>query len=103
MKNAIWLRYISLLEGTSWLLLLFVAMPLKYMAGNPLPVKFVGMGHGVLFIALVAFIMMALDNRVISKKLGIKVFIASLIPFGSFIIDKQINEALKESGCLEKI
>ncbi len=44
------LRVVGLLEGLSFLLLLFIAMPMKYMFDNPVLVKYVGMGHGVLFI-----------------------------------------------------
>lgn len=44
------LRLIGLIEGISFLLLLFIAMPVKYMMDNPVLVKYVGMGHGVLFI-----------------------------------------------------
>ncbi|MBP8064293.1 MAG: DUF3817 domain-containing protein, partial [Acinetobacter sp.] len=48
------LRFVGLLEGLSFLLLLFIAMPVKYMLGNPILVKYVGMGHGVLFVAFLA-------------------------------------------------
>lgn len=44
------LRLVGLLEGISFLLLLFIAMPVKYMMDNPILVKYVGMGHGVLFV-----------------------------------------------------
>ena len=44
------LRLVGLIEGISFLLLLFIAMPVKYMMDNPVLVKYVGMGHGVLFI-----------------------------------------------------
>lgn len=44
------LRLVGLIEGISFLLLLFIAMPVKYMMDNPVLVKYIGMGHGVLFI-----------------------------------------------------
>ena len=44
------LRLVGLLEGISFLLLLFIAMPVKYMMDNPILVKYIGMGHGVLFV-----------------------------------------------------
>lgn len=93
MNTTKWLRYIALFEGISWLALLFVAMPLKYMAGNPYPVKFVGMTHGLLFIALVVLLTMVLQEKAITNKTGLKVFIASFIPFGTFFTDKRLKEA----------
>jgi integral membrane protein len=91
LKIVTWLRYVALFEGVSWLLLLFVAMPLKYMAGNPYPVKVVGMGHGVLFIALVVLLLLAAQRRMISNALSAKVFVASFIPFGTFVTDGRLK------------
>ncbi len=48
----------ALLEGTSYLLLLFIATPLKYLAENETYVKLLGMPHGILFIAYVLFAFM---------------------------------------------
>ena len=95
MKQAIWLRYIALMEGVSWLVLLFVAMPIKYFGHNPLPVKFAGMTHGMLFIALVLLLIGVMQQRLISKKMGTALFIASLIPFGAFVIDKRYKRAIQ--------
>jgi integral membrane protein len=97
MKQMIWLRYLALFEGVSWLLLLFVAMPLKYMAGNPYPVKVVGMGHGLLFIAFVAVLVLVLNAKSISNAMGAKVFIASFIPFGTFIIDGKLKKMIAQN------
>ena len=93
MDTTKWLRYTALMEGVSWLLLLFIAMPLKYMADNPYPVKVIGMGHGVLFIAFVIFLTIVLQQKAISNRLGAKVFIASFIPFGTFIVDGKLKRA----------
>jgi integral membrane protein len=90
------LRIIAFLEGVSFLVLLGIAMPLKYMAGMPLAVKVVGMAHGVLFIG---FIFSLIDVK-ISHRWGIGkmiiAFIASLIPFGTFVLDARLlkKEAL---------
>jgi integral membrane protein len=48
------LRFVGFVEGVSYLVLLFIAMPLKYWAGMPLAVRVVGMLHGVLFILFFA-------------------------------------------------
>jgi len=93
MKSVLWLRYLALLEGVSWLMLLFVAMPLKYMAGNPYPVKIVGMTHGLLFIGFMIALSIVLNRKNISGGLGMKVFIASFIPFGTFVVDGKLKRA----------
>ena len=56
-------RIISLIEGLSFLVLLFIAMPLKYHWGHPEAVSMVGMTHGLLFIAYVAFASMLFRGR----------------------------------------
>ena len=84
------LRLLSSIEGTSWLLLLFVAMPLKYIWALPLAVKYVGMGHGVLFIALLYMISVMVEKKGITSEVGIKIFVASLIPFGTYYTNKTL-------------
>ena len=82
-------RLVSYLEGISYLILLFIGVPMKYMANDPTIVKSVGMPHGALFII---YIFLAI---VIRQKLQwniitfISVLIASVIPFGTFYIDKK--------------
>lgn len=82
-------RVIALLEGISYLLLLFVGVPLKYLAGNEILVKVLGMPHGILFIA---YIMLAFALQA-EKKWGSKdmliILAASLIPLGTFYVDKK--------------
>ncbi|MEA1914113.1 MAG: DUF3817 domain-containing protein [Campylobacterota bacterium] len=85
-------RQIVNIEGWSFLILLFIAMPMKYMMGYPLATKIVGMIHGVLFIY---YIIMQFKS---SQKYGwtlaqnLKYFIASLIPFGTFYIKNELIE-----------
>ena len=81
---------INSIEGYSYLLLLFVAMPLKYMFGFPLAVKLAGMTHGVLFIAFLFLLVSAWQESKWSFKENIIFFIASLIPFGTFFTKKRI-------------
>jgi len=88
------LRYAALSEGVSWLLLLFVAMPLKYIGGEPIYVKIVGMTHGVLFLGLVGLIASNLMEERLSKKEALRIFIASFIPFGTFITDRSLREEI---------
>ncbi|MGB0887022.1 MAG: DUF3817 domain-containing protein [Vicingaceae bacterium] len=83
------LRFVGLLEGVSYLVLLGIAMPLKYYFNKPEMVKTVGMAHGVLFVLYVVFLLLVhLQYKwSILKTLG--AFIASLIPFGTFYADKK--------------
>ena len=84
-----WFRKTGIAEGISFIVLLFVAMPMKYFAGMPLAVTIVGGLHGVLFMA---FIIIAREVKVDLKKnlrWFILAFMASLLPFGTIIMDKQ--------------
>ncbi|WP_299063355.1 DUF3817 domain-containing protein [uncultured Polaribacter sp.] len=87
MKNIF--RIVSLLEGISYLLLLFIAVPIKYTQGDASYVKMLGMPHGILFMLYIvlAFIIKKEMNWN-NKTLGI-VLIASVIPFGTFYVDKK--------------
>jgi integral membrane protein len=84
------LRWIGKIEGVSFLVLLGIAMPLKYLAGLPLAVKIVGWAHGVLFVAFIAALWSAWRNAGLSLRLCAMVFIAALLPFGPFLIDGRL-------------
>lgn len=86
------LRLIGKIEGVSYLLLLGVAMPLKYLAGLPLAVKLVGWAHGVLFVAFLFALGLAMLRARLTLKLALSVFIASLLPFGPFVVDRRLDE-----------
>lgn len=87
------LRMVGLIEGISLLLLLFIAMPLKYLAGMPDIVKVVGWAHGVLFVAFAIAVANAFFARKLSFLNVIIAFVASLIPFGTFWFDKRLKNA----------
>jgi integral membrane protein len=81
-------RIIALLEGISYLLLLFIAVPIKYLGDDPQYVKLLGMPHGLLFIAyiILAFI---LGSKLKWKTTTLLyILAASVIPFGTFYVDK---------------
>jgi len=81
-------RLINKIEGISFLILLFVAMPLKYYAGIPMATKIVGMTHGIFVFAFLYQLFAASDEAPFSgKEMGI-LTLMSLIPFGSFYNDK---------------
>lgn len=81
------LRVIGFLEGVSFLVLLGVAMPLKYVWGEPQAVRIVGMAHGVLFLAYVAAAVQAWLEYDWAWKRAALVIAASLVPFGTFYAD----------------
>jgi integral membrane protein len=87
-------RAIALLEGLSFIVLLFIAMPLKYWAGMPLAVKGVGMAHGVLFLLyLPALLQVAVVHRWSLPRV-VAAFGASLLPFGTFVFDHFLQREL---------
>ena len=85
------LRIVAFVEGCSYLLLLGVAMPLKYLAGLPLAVKIVGSIHGGLFILFCVALLQAMLAARWSILRASVVFVSSLIPFGTFVIDGQLK------------
>ncbi|MDP5157182.1 MAG: DUF3817 domain-containing protein [Flaviramulus sp.] len=82
-------RVVAFLEGVSYILLLFIATPIKYIADNPIYVKFLGMPHGVLFIAYIALAFAFKKDFKWNNKTFILVLVVSIIPFGTFYIDKK--------------
>lgn len=92
------LRSVALVEAVSFLVLLGIAMPLKYLAGLPLAVKIVGWAHGVLFVwLLVALILVKLRARWSLREAGVVLF-AALLPFGPFFIDRRLKDAARSAG-----
>ncbi len=86
------------LEGSSFLLLLFIAMPLKYMMGMPEAVKYIGMGHGVLFIAYILILFAAVSKikmPIWAMPAGV---LGSFLPFGPFIFDHVLKKRLKKTS-----
>ena len=82
-------RVVSFLEGTSYLLLLFVAVPIKSWMDDPQYVKLLGMPHGLLFVTyLVITFLIKSELKWSNKTLGV-VMLASVIPFGTFYVDKK--------------
>ncbi len=85
------LRVIAFVEGISFLLLLGVAMPLKYFAGMPETVKTAGWIHGVLFMLYLFAVAEVTVRRHCSFALAVGALVASLIPFGTFALDARLR------------
>jgi integral membrane protein len=81
------LRLASLAEGITLLLLLLVAVPLKWLAGFPLAVAIVGPLHGVSFLIYGAMVLWALLWRRVTLAEATQLGVAAFIPFGAFIVD----------------
>lgn len=76
------------IEGYSYLVLLFIAMPLKYIFVMPMAVKVTGMIHGFLFVLFMISIAVLLSNKLLSFKGAVYAFLLSLLPFGTFYLDR---------------
>lgn len=88
-------RLVALLEGVSYILLLFIATPIKYLAEDPQYVKLLGMPHGILFIAYIAFAFVFKKDFYWNNKQFIIVLLASIIPFGTFYVDRNYLKPVK--------
>ncbi len=89
------LRIIAILEGISLLTLVFIAVPLKYMTGNPDFVKVMGPVHGALFLLfLFNTLSVGVEQKWKFKDTTWKVLLACMIPFGTFYIDRKILSRL---------
>ena len=82
-------QIISILEGISLLLILFVTMPLKYAFDNPEPNQVIGMEHGLLFLVYVVIAFLVKSELNWSIKTLFIVLVCSIIPFGTFWMDKR--------------
>lgn len=87
-------KNVATIEGISFLILLFIAMPLKYMAGIPIATKIVGMIHGALFIWFLKAQWDAHKEYGFSFKFNILAFISSLIPFATFLLKKELDKII---------
>lgn len=94
-KHIGWLRKAGIAEGISFLVLLGIAMPLKYIYGQPLAVSIVGWAHGILFVVFLSLAWEVKNNR--NKKLTwfALAFVAALIPAGTFFFDRKLKQEEK--------
>lgn len=84
-------KLISWLEGISYILLLFIATPIKYLQGNQEYVKMLGMPHGILFVIyIVLAIILKYELNWNNKTFGM-VCLLSILPFGTFFVGKYLK------------
>lgn len=87
MKNIF--RIVSFLEGVSYLLLLFIATPVKYFGDDESYVRMLGMPHGILFMVYIILAIMLKAPEKWNGKTFIIVLLASILPFGTFYVDRK--------------
>lgn len=83
-------RLISIIEGLSFLILLFIAMPMKYVWEMPLAVTYVGWAHGILFVLYIYVVFPTAYKASWDFKKTFLALVASVLPFGPFVFDKYI-------------
>ncbi|GAA3939218.1 DUF3817 domain-containing protein [Hymenobacter algoricola] len=87
------LRVVGFLEGVSFLVLLGIAMPLKYLAGQPDAVRVVGMVHGVLFVLYVLLVVQVSVALGWSWRKALLALVVSVVPFGTFWAERRLFKA----------
>ena len=92
------LRVVGIVEGVSFLLLLGVAMPLKYLADMPLAVTVVGSIHGGLFVLYALALLVAWLERGWSVGKTAALFVAAVLPFGPFVAERHLAREQREAG-----
>jgi len=90
-KSLTWLHYSGIAEGLSFLILLGIAMPLKYLAGQPQAVRIVGSLHGLLFVIYALMVLLAAHNHKWSLKLIALGLLAAFLPFGPFWFNARLR------------
>jgi integral membrane protein len=85
-------RMIGIAEGISFLVLLLIAMPLKYIMHIPEAVKFTGWVHGALFVTFIYFAFEVMGSLNKNFLWFVKAFVAAFIPFGTFIFDMELKK-----------
>lgn len=91
------LRIVALVEAVSYLVLLGIAMPIKYWGGEPMPVRVCGMIHGLLFLLLLWLLMRARFEAQWPKPRLWLLFVASLVPLWPFFLDRRVREWITEA------
>jgi integral membrane protein len=86
------LRKAGIAEGISFLVLLGIAMPLKYLFQQPIAVKIFGWAHGILFVTFLFLAWEVKTDRNKSLKWFATAFLAAIIPTGTFFFDKKLKE-----------
>ncbi len=85
-------RIVAIAEGWSFIILLFVAMPMKYLMDFPWAVKYTGWVHGLLFVAYIFTLIAVWADKGWRFSKVVLAFVVSLIPFGTFWFDRRLSK-----------
>jgi integral membrane protein len=83
-------KKLAIAEGISFLIILGITMPLKYLMHNGTPNKILGMIHGALFIYYIIAVFLVKDKFKWNAKQTLIALVASIIPFGTFYVEKKM-------------
>lgn len=89
-------RIISMVEGVSFLLLLFAAMPAKYYLGVPEAVTLMGWAHGMLFMLYVGCAMVVMQRHKLPDSTSALIMIGGITPFVCFYLEKRLREVSQQ-------
>ena len=84
-----WFRLLGRLEGSSFLILLFLAVPLKYFAQLPIGVRIIGPVHGMLFLAYCSLAYFLASEEKWTTRQHMLAYVAAVLPFGTFLFERK--------------
>jgi integral membrane protein len=84
------MRAVSLLEGTTLLLLLGVAVPLKHLAGIPIATAIMGPIHGIAFVLYIWMLVQTVSIGGWTRAAAARMILAAFIPFGAFVNERAL-------------
>lgn len=91
------LYQIAFTDGCALLALVFIAVPLKYMADFPYLVKILGPLHGVLFITLIVMVAYTVSQQLIKARLAALIVLLAFVPFGAFYADHLLKKHMLDN------
>ncbi len=94
------LRLVGMVEGTTLLLLIFVAVPIKYLGGWPTATSIMGPIHGVAFIFYVVTLIEVASSQLLNRQEIVRTFAACLVPFGPFLNDAFLKRKILAAGAV---
>lgn len=91
-----WFRATAIIEGISYIVLVFIAMPMKYWGGMDWAVRYTGSAHGALFVLYCILLLMVWKQYKWTFGEATVAFLLSLVPFGTFFLDKKLKRMLQK-------
>ena len=98
MNSFTWFRKVAMWEGVSFLVLLLIAMPMKYLGNIPEAVTIVGSVHGALFVAFAGLALWVKEQYKMNFRWLASSMVASVLPFGTFVLDKRWKREQEEKS-----